>query len=323
MRGLNGAQALNKAYQRGPAVAAGRRDPQPGDHRHRTARPLQTDRRHRQGDRGAERPRAAARRTDRQLQHVLPRLRRPVRAAARDRRRAAEHAAATSTAGFAALDASFPPTRDIRARHHPGRRSDARDGRGGAALDRTGARPRWRPPSSAAWPRASPKPRPRSRGCTAEQMPLYKQTEPVQQVPDERDLSRPATPSCRTGRAPRASKTTRSSGTAWWASPAIGQSFDGNGDVRASSSSATAARRCVSAPASILGTKLQGPAAARSLAAAAARHPPGLPRRRAAVSSRSCPATPRRCPNSTGRSRRARRTGAADEPRREHATKAG
>ena len=61
VRGLNGAQAINKRLPPRPEGAAGRRDHQPGDHRHRTARPLETDRQHRQSHRGAERPRAAAR----------------------------------------------------------------------------------------------------------------------------------------------------------------------------------------------------------------------------------------------------------------------
>ena len=71
----------------------------------------------------AERARAAARRTDRQLQHVLRGVRRAVgerceppspncRATARDRR-----------AASSALDASFAADADVRARHPPGRAS--------------------------------------------------------------------------------------------------------------------------------------------------------------------------------------------------------
>ena len=119
--------------------AARRRDHQPGDHRHRTARPLETDRRHRQGHRGAERARAAARRTDRQLQHVLRRVRaRSPRASRTLVARAAELAARASTRGLARLDASFPPTRAFAHDILPGRQDDAGDGHGGAAVDRTG-----------------------------------------------------------------------------------------------------------------------------------------------------------------------------------------
>ena len=52
VHGLNAAQALNRAYQRAPSVAARHRDRQPGDRRHRTARPLRTGR-----ERSAKSPR--------------------------------------------------------------------------------------------------------------------------------------------------------------------------------------------------------------------------------------------------------------------------
>ena len=66
---------------------------------------------------------------------------------------------------------------------------------------------------------------------TAEQTPLYKQTEPVQQMPDERDLSRPATRRSRTA----SSTTGVENYKEFWYSlvglASIGQSFDGNGPV--------------------------------------------------------------------------------------------
>ncbi len=72
-----------------PGSAARRRDHQPGPDRDRTARLLETDRRDRQGDLGAERARAAARRTDRQLQHLLRSVRQPERKPEPPRRRTA------------------------------------------------------------------------------------------------------------------------------------------------------------------------------------------------------------------------------------------
>ena len=60
VRGLNAAQALNKAYQLGPASLRGTAVVNQAHRRHRAARPLEAGRLHRQGDRRAERPRAGS-----------------------------------------------------------------------------------------------------------------------------------------------------------------------------------------------------------------------------------------------------------------------
>ena len=164
---LNGAQALNKTYHRGARRAARRRGPQPGDHGHRTARPLETDREHRQGHRRAERARAAARRTDRQLQHVLrsPSPRSRCRCARRSpscRRRSR-----SITRGLRRARRVVRADRGVRPRHPPRRQADAVDGQGDAAVDRTGRRPRWRRTSSAASRRASRRRARRWRSCRA------------------------------------------------------------------------------------------------------------------------------------------------------------
>ncbi len=94
--------------------------------------------------------------------------------------------------------------------------------------------------------------------------------------------SRPATRSCRTERARPASKTTRSSGTALVGLNSIGQNFDGNGDdgalpaVEQRPDAASPRRHRSSA-------RTSRAAAARPRVAAAARHAPGLPGQRAAV----------------------------------------
>ena len=61
VRGLNAAQALNKAYQRGPASLRGAAVLNQAISGTVPARPLEAGGEHRQSDRGAERPRAAAR----------------------------------------------------------------------------------------------------------------------------------------------------------------------------------------------------------------------------------------------------------------------
>ncbi len=97
-----------------PACPARHRDHQPGDHRHRTARPLQTDREHRHRDRGAQRARAGSRRTDRQLQHLLRLARVAVDESHAARRRAAHHADPDRLGPRLALGAAGPPTRPSR-----------------------------------------------------------------------------------------------------------------------------------------------------------------------------------------------------------------
>ena len=138
VRGLDAAQALNKAYHRGPESLRGRSGHQPGDRGHRTARPLETGREHRQGHGRAQRPRTGARRTDRQLQRVLPLIRDPVGGPARDRRRAALRASQRDARSRLA-QRLLRTHEGVRQRDHPGRRSHPGDRQGRAAVDRTGA----------------------------------------------------------------------------------------------------------------------------------------------------------------------------------------
>ena len=70
VRGVNAAASAQQSLRARAGGRARRRDHQPGDRRHRTARPVQARAEHRQSDLRAERARAAARRTDRQLQHA-------------------------------------------------------------------------------------------------------------------------------------------------------------------------------------------------------------------------------------------------------------
>ena len=104
MRGLNAAQALNLSYHRGRSRCAAARSStrrSTGTEPHDLSKLIAT---HRQGDGRAERARAAARRTDRQLQHVLRRLRGPVGAAAPDSSPSCRRSLRNITAGFAALE---------------------------------------------------------------------------------------------------------------------------------------------------------------------------------------------------------------------------
>ena len=149
------------------------------------ARPLEAGRRDRQGDRRAERPRAGARRTDRQLQHLLRRLRRAVDRPRRLVAELPELAARASTAGFAALDASFGPTRTFAHDIIPGVKPTPVDGRRDAAVDRAGRRPRWRRTSSAAWPKGLVKPVRRWPSSRPNRCPFYTADRPVQQMPHQ------------------------------------------------------------------------------------------------------------------------------------------
>ena len=283
MRGLNAAQALNKTYQRRPARCAAarsstRRSPAPN-----TARPLEADREHRQGHLRAERPRAGARRTDRQLQHLLRGLRGAVDGAQRDRRRTARDARATSTAGLAALDASFAPTQTFAHDIIPGvkptpatvtaalpwieqvQASLAPNELGGVAKGLADGRA------------------PRSPSSRPNRSPFYQQTELFNKC-----LTNVIYPG-RQHQAPgrlrdaRASKTTRSSGTAWSGLSGHRPELRRQRHAARSSWSATAARRCVREPTSILGSDRPGqPQLLARSPLHAARHAPGLPRRRAA-----------------------------------------
>ena len=279
---------------------------------HRTARPLETDRGHRQGDRRAERARAAARRTDRQLQHLLRRLRGAVASLQRDGRRAADARSRSITRGLRRAGRVVRPDQDVRARH-PARASKLTPATVKAPLPWIEQVQASLGPERARRRREGPR-----RSGARRWRKLQRRTDPalqadrsLQQVPDESDL--PGGQHEAAGRLEhaRASRTTRSSGTAWSAWPGIGQSFDGNGAVhqvpgRQQRPDAASRGR----PRSSARTSSSGCEAARALAAARrwARARPSRPPSR--PTSRWCPATSRRCPNSTARCPRARRTGA-------------
>ena len=187
VRGLNAAEALNKTYRIAPPGAARRGDPQPGDHGHRSARLLETDRERRQGHVGAQRARAGARRTDRQLQHVLLVLRRPVGRAARDRRRAAHARSAASAAASPRLDASFPPTRTFAQAILPGVKQTPATVKAALPLiEQTKAS--LAPTELGGVAKGLAAATPSLAKLTGEQVPALRADRSLQQVPDERHL---------------------------------------------------------------------------------------------------------------------------------------
>ena len=217
--------------------------------------------------------------------------------------------------GLAALDASLPPDAGLRARHPPRRQADARDGHGGAALDRTGAglarAERARRRRQGPRRRRSP-PLAEARGRTGPALPADRT---VQQVPDERDLSRPATPSSRTAQRPSGVENYKEF---WYCLVGLaGHRPELRRQRRRSTKFlvGNSGQTLRSQPTSIARRQPDRAAAARALAADAARHAPGATRPKSRPTSRWCPATRRRCPTSTARSRRARPTGAAMDGR--------
>ena len=226
-RGAGAQQGLRRAA---PSAAARRRGRQPGDQRHRTARPLEAGREHRQSDRRAERARAAARRTDRQLQHLL-------RARSRRSRRACAATVAELPSalrnidhGLRELDASFAADARLRAptSSRASKRRRRRSRRRCRGSNRS--RPRWRRTSSAAWPRGCEAATPPLAQLTAEQTPFYKQTELFNKC-----LTKVLYPAGNTKLQDGAATTGVEDYKEFWyaspASPGIGQNFDGNGTM--------------------------------------------------------------------------------------------
>ena len=211
--GLNGAQALNKTYHRAPrrrCVARRssiRRSPAP-----KPARPLRADRGDRQNDRGAERVRAVARANgyptstpSSPSSPISPR-------ASASRRRAAAGRAANAHRAFSAARRGLPADASPSPKRSPPASSRRVTPSPPRCRGSNRCRPRWRRTSSAASPRACSSRCPRSRSCSANSRRSTNRAN-FQQVPDQADLPRARTPSCRTAPAARARKCTRSSGT--------------------------------------------------------------------------------------------------------------
>ena len=271
--------------------------------------------------RRAERARAAARRTDRQLQHLLPRLRRPVGEPARDRRRAAE------------LAAQHRPRLRRARRRLPAhaRRSRSTSSRGSRTTPATvAAALPWieqvqaslRAERARRRGQGARRSRAVARAPASEQTPFYQQTELFNKC-----LTNVIFPAGNTKLQDGASTSGVEDYKEFWywlvGLAGIGQSFDGNGTMRQVPASAAAGQTLRSAPMSILGHQ---PAKACSCSptrrCTPLGHAPGLPRRRAAVQAARALLHAGAARTSTARSPRARRTGAADDAR-PTATRAG
>ena len=300
VRGLNGAQALNRSYHPGAHGAARRRGHQPGVRGHRTARPLQARRRDRQGDLGAERPRAAARRTDRKLQHLLRLLRRPEHEPAARRSPSCPWRSARSAAASPRSSASFAPTRAFALAIVPGVR--ATPATVTALLPWIEQVQASLQPSElggvAEGPRRGDALAGEARGRTGAGLQADR---PVQQMPDERDLPGAATRSSRTDAS--TSGVERLQGVLvlrWWVSRASARastatapsrsSWSGSGGQTLRSQPRRDPRRQSQKGCGCWPTRRYAPLGTR----------PAYPARRARHTSRSCPATRRPCPNFNG-----------------------
>ena len=209
---LNAAQALNKTYHARPASLRGGAIVGQATSGGAAERPLAAGRRDRQSERGAERPRTGLERTVGNFNTSSRAFAEPVHEPLPPRSRCCRARCRAIDRALTALGmtAASPRARS-RSRSDPRRQADAIDDQRVAAVDRPGAglaraeraRRRCQGPRHGDAARS-----PSSSGRTA---PLLQANRSVQQVPDESLLPGRRTRSCRTGRTPPASKSTKNS----------------------------------------------------------------------------------------------------------------